>query len=122
MATNILYDHGDQLALTPTAHIGAGSNPQSGDPVIVGALPGVALTDQQSDGTNTVKLNGVGQLSVDGQASSGTATAVSEGDTVYFDSADGQINVDATNGTRYGYALAPVASGSTATIPVKIGY
>jgi predicted RecA/RadA family phage recombinase len=38
----------------------------SGSPVIVGMLPGVALTDRAADGTATVQLDGVFEVSVTG--------------------------------------------------------
>jgi len=33
-----------------------------------------------------------------------------------------KLNKDNTNGVRFGYALAAVSSGATATIRVKLGY
>lgn len=117
MATNIRYEHCDQIALAVTDP----ASPGSGDPVLVGELPGVALIDEQADGLTTVKLNGAADLSVQGY--DGTANAaITAGDIVYYNSgASPVLNVN-TGGVRYGYALQDVASGATATIPVKIGY
>lgn len=114
MATNRLYERGRYLSLTPTDP----SSPTSGDPVVVGSLPGVALTDARADGTATVQTDGVFTLPVLGE-SGGTGTAVSAGDTVYY--SGGTISPDSA-GTRFGYALEAVASGATSTIPVKIGH
>jgi Uncharacterized conserved protein (DUF2190). len=116
VATNIIFEHGNQIQ----AACSAPSTPSSGDPVLIGKIPGVALTDENSDGVTTVKLNGVADLPVVGKNASDADTAISVGDILYYDS--GVINVDATNGTRFGYALEAVSSGSTSTINVLIGY
>ena len=114
MATNIIFEHGDQLQVVCSAP----PTPASGDPVLVGQLPGVALTDENADGVTTVKLNGVATLPVKGETT--TNAAVSVGDILYYDS--GVINKDSSNGVRFGYALQAVDSGATTTIRVKIGY
>jgi len=45
------------------------------------------------------------------------------GDILYYEAGQTPpINKDATNGVRFGYALAAVSSGATTTIAVKIGY
>lgn len=121
MALNQKYNDGDQIDLAATAHIGAGVNPASGDPVMVGDLPGVALTDEDTvTGLTAVKTNGVYELAVTGH--NGTAgAAIAAGDIVNFDAGADQINVNPA-GVRYGYALAAVGSAATAIIPVKIGY
>lgn len=122
MATNIVYEQGVQLDLAVTNHLGAGANPASGDPVLVGQIPGVALTDEGADGLTTVKTDGVAELAVTGDNAGGTGVAIAVGDIVFLDDADGEINADATNGVRFGYALGAVGSLATATIQVKIGY
>lgn len=115
MATNIVFEDGNQLRLPCTAP----ATPKSGDPVLVGQLPGVALTDEDADGYTTVKTNGVAELAVKGEGASGGSNVVI-GDRLYYDA--GTINKDATNGVPYGYALGAVTSGATTTIRVKIGY
>lgn len=124
MATNRVYEKGDQLTAAPD--LCANATVQSGDPVAVGQLPGVALTDADdtvaNDGECTVQFNGVFDLEVVGTSDDGTTdAAVGVGDIVYIDT-DGTLNVDATNGIRFGYALEAVASGATTTIKVKVGY
>lgn len=96
--------------------------PQSGDPVICGQIPGVALTTEDSNGVTTVAVNGVFDLSVKGETTTDAAVAV--GDILYYDTAatPHKINKDNTNGVRFGYAMAVVASGATTTIPVRVGY
>lgn len=123
MATNVIYEEGNQLECAPTA-ASPGTTVTSGDPVVVGKLPGVALTDADdtiaNSGRCTVKFDGVIEHVVEGKDGSGNA-AVAKGDIVYLDA--GKLNVDATNGVRFGYALGAVVSGNTSTtIQVKIGY
>lgn len=114
MATNIVHEDGDQLRVVCTAP----AEPNSGDPVLVGQLPGVALTDEDTDGYTTVKFNGTATLAVKGETTTNNAVAV--GDLLYYDA--GVINKDSTNGVRFGYALGAVSSGATTSILVKIGY
>lgn len=118
MATNIVQEHGDDLYVAVTAP----GTPASGDPVLVGQMPGVALTDEQADGKTSVKTNGTAKLLAKGETT--TDAAISAGDIVYYDSAatPHKINKDSTNGVRFGYALEAVGSGVTKTILVKIGY
>lgn len=117
MATNIRNEYGEQLAVAvtdPTA-------PGSGDAVLVGQLPGVALIAEQADGLTTVKFNGVADLPVKGVDGAGNK-AIAVGDIVYYVAAD-TPNLSVKNtGVRFGYALAAVTGGATTTIPVKIGY
>ncbi len=119
MATNRVYEKGTQLALACTAP----ATPASGDPVLFGQLPGVALTAEDTvTGLTTVQTDGVFNLSVKGENNSGNV-AVTAGDTLYYDAvATVKINKDVTNGVRFGYALEDVQSGATTTIKVKIGY
>jgi predicted RecA/RadA family phage recombinase len=118
MALNEVYDYGDQFGIAVTEP----DTPESGDPVLVGQLPGVALIDEQPDGLTTIKTNGVYTFAVKGH--DGTANAaIAAGDIVYYDTgANGPLNVNDTAGVRFGYALDAVASGATTTIRVKIGY
>ncbi|MET9339268.1 DUF2190 family protein [Nonomuraea sp. NPDC003804] len=118
MATNIVYEEGDQIRLVCSQP----ATPVSGDPVLVGQIPGVALTKEDGDGFTTVKFDGVANLSVKGENQSGNS-AVAVGDILYYEAGQTPpVNKDATNGVRFGYALGTVGAGATATIPVKIGY
>jgi predicted RecA/RadA family phage recombinase len=117
MAKNIVYEAGDQIALAATDP----TTPASGDPVIVGQLPGVALTAEGSDGLTTIKTNGVATLSVKGVDASANS-AVAAGDILYYVTGDTPKLSKKNTGVRFGYALDAVASGATATIRVKIGY
>jgi predicted RecA/RadA family phage recombinase len=118
MATNQIHDEGDQIS----AVCSAPATPASGDPVLIGQIPGVALTAERADGTTSVKTNGVYDLSVKGENAGGNS-AVAVGDILYYEAGQTPpLNKDATNGVRFGYALETVGSGATATIQVKIGY
>lgn len=103
--------------------------PKSGDPVLVGLIPGVALTDATADADGTyrcqVQTDGAFDLLVAGIDSSGTSgadanVAVNGGDKVYIDlSKDPPISKRA-GGTFFGFVIADdaveqVASGATTT-------
>jgi predicted RecA/RadA family phage recombinase len=117
MAKNIVFEDGTKLALAATDP----ATPASGDPVLVGQLPGVSLIAENADGLTTVKTNGVATLSVKGIDGGGNS-AVAAGDIIYYVTGDTPKLSKKTSGVRFGYALEPVTSGSTATIRVKIGY
>lgn len=122
MATNQVFDQADQLSVPCTQP----ATPVSGDPVLFGQRPGVALTDE-GDGGNiatetTVKFSGVYEFSVKGETT--TDNAIAAGAILYYDAAatPHKLNADASNGVRFGYAMDAVGSGVTATIRVIIGY
>ena len=118
MATNTVYMWTESLPLTCTAP----TTPASGDPVLCGQIPGVALADEDAAGLTTVALDGVFNLSVQGETNSDAGSAVAAGDILYYDAAEPvKINKD-TTGVRFGYALGTVGSAATATIPVRVGY
>lgn len=117
MAKNVIYNQGDRLAVAcsdPTT-------PASGDPVVYGQAPGVALTAENSDGLTSVQFNGVASLSVKGVDGGGNS-AVAEGDIIYYVAADTPKLSKKNTGVRFGYAMGAVSSGATSTINVKIGY
>lgn len=117
MAKNKVFDESDQLSLVCTDP----ATPVTGDPVLVGQIPGVALTNERADGTTSVDTEGVYHLSVKGVNGSGN-TAIAAGDIVYYVAADTpKLSAKAT-GVRFGYALDAITSGSTSTIRVKLGY
>lgn len=117
MATNKVYDEGEQFSVAVTDP----ATPKSGDPVLVGQIPGVATTNERADGTTSVDTEGVYRLSVKGVDGSGNK-AIAAGDIVYYVAADTpKLSVKAT-GVRYGYALDGVTAGQTSTIRVKLGY
>lgn len=123
MATNQVFDEGDQLSLTCSDP----ATPTSGQPVLVGQLPGVALTDERADGTTSVALEGVFMLSVKGIDGSGNS-AVAAGDIIYYVTGDTPKLSKKATGVRFGYAVpsptndGTVGSAATKTIAVKLGY
>lgn len=123
MALNREQEVGNRLSLDVSGVNGSGTGNLvvSGDPLAVGQVPGVALTDEDSAGLATVQTDGVFRLNVHGFDAS-TAAAVTAGAIVYWDDSAGELNIDSSNGVRFGYALEAVASGATTEINVKVGY
>lgn len=118
MAKNRRYEYGRQFPITVP------SGTVSGDPVVSGQLPGVAVVDRQSDGTATCQFDGVYDLAVGGVDQSGNS-AVVEGNIIYYTSGDTPKLNKKNTGVRFGYALGAgtlVASGGSGTIAVKVGY
>lgn len=118
MATNTVHMWTKSLSVAVTAP----ATPVSGDPVVYGQIPGVALIDEAADGLTTIALDGTWLLSVKGETT--TNAAIAAGAIVYYDAAatPHKINADSSNGVRFGYALDAVDSGATATIRVRVGY
>jgi predicted RecA/RadA family phage recombinase len=96
------------------------TTPASGDPVLMGQIPGVALVDEDAAGETTVALDGAFELSVKGIDGSGNS-AVAKGDAIYYVTGDTPKLSKKTAGVLFGYALAAVSSGATATIAVEVG-
>lgn len=117
MAKNQVYADGTKLSVVCSDP----ATPASGDPVLVGQIPAVATTAERADGTTSVDTRGVWNLSVKGVDGSGNS-AVAAGDILYYVAADTPKLSKKATGVRYGYAMAAITSGSTATIPVKLGY
>lgn len=115
MATNEIFKDAEQIQLTVGASVAART------PMVVGNIPVMTLTATGSSGTTaaTCLLKGVVDVSVHGADGSGNS-AVAVGDIVYYDSTE--LNVDDTNGVRWGYALEAISSGDTDTIRCLIGY
>lgn len=114
MATNIIFDKGDALSVPVVA--GA----KSGDPVLFGDLPGIALLDIDADGNSTVKFSGVAEVSVKGIDGGGNS-AVAAGDVIYHVAADTPVLSKKATGVRFGVAMGAVVAGATTTIRVRIG-
>lgn len=116
MATNRVKETANRLALpVPDGTI-------SGDPLVLGDLPCVAVTDQDewTEGEASVQTDGSWRFEVKGEGPGGNE-AISVGERIYIDT-DGEMNTDETNGKPFGYALEAVASGETKEIEVKVGY
>lgn len=114
MAKTIKFQGEGWLRLEMTVTSGA----NSGDVVAIGDLVVDCITDADANNKATVMFPAAyaTEVAVTGKDASGANVAVNIGDKVYKDGAE--INKDATNGKFYGYALASVSSGATATILV----
>lgn len=124
MATNMVRAYSPEK--TFQAVCSAPTSPVTGDPVLVGQVPGVALGDEGEGGnlatTTTVARDGQWRMSVKGENAAGNS-AVAVGDILYYEAGQTPpLNKDSTNGIRWGYALEAVTSGATATIIVECGY
>lgn len=122
MATNEILAYSKSRDLTCSDP----SEPDSGQPVVCGQIPGVALRDEYPTGhplagKTPVALDGVYDLSVKGVDGSGNS-AVAAGDILYYVAADTPKLSKKATGVRFGYALEAISSGSTDTINVEIGY
>lgn len=115
MATNRVYDDGNQLSVVCTHP----ATPVSGQPVRIGDLCGVATTDERADGTTSVQFSGAYNVSVKGIDGGGNS-AVAVGDTIYYVDADTPVLSKKNTGKVFGTALAAVTSGATATIAVRL--
>jgi predicted RecA/RadA family phage recombinase len=110
VATNRKYASGRKLLHAVASGV------VSGSPVVIGAWPGVALTDRDADGNATIDHGGVYELAV-----SATEGAIVPGDVLYYEDFDEPLTND-SSAARFGYALEAIASGVETTIPVKVGY
>jgi hypothetical protein len=124
MATNIkryLDAANFQISLA-VSHPTAGTAPLSGQPVRVGTITGIALTDK-GDGGNaathtTVNLGSyVAVHTVDGVDGDGNS-AVALYDPLYYVDGDAPNLSKKATGVFYGYALGTVASGEEGEIEV----
>ena len=114
MATNTFQTKGDEISV-------ALASITANDPVVVGQVPGVALTSTDGNGNVTIKRSGVYTFSVKGIDGGGNS-AVAVGDILYYVSGDTPKLSKKTSGVRFGYALQTVASAGTSTIRVLLGY
>ena len=107
MATNRIKENGRKLSLICTHP----ASPSSGDPVRIGNLIGVALTDERTAGDTTVDLGqGVYDLSVKAIDDDGNS-AVAVGDKLYY------VDADVDDGTGF---LSKKVTGYFAGIALEI--
>ncbi len=113
MALNRVFESGKVLSVAVASTVG------SGDPIAIGGMAGVALTDYDStNGKATVDFGGVYDLSVKGVNGSGNV-AVAVGDALYLVAGDTPVLSKKGSGIPFGYALEAIDSGATATINVR---
>ncbi len=112
---------GNQPVLTLSVAATDPATPASGDPVVVGQLPGVALNAERADGETTIDIGpSVFRLSVKGIDAGGNS-AVAVGDRIYYVAADTPKLSKKATGVSFGIALGTVTSGGTTTIDVLVG-
>jgi predicted RecA/RadA family phage recombinase len=112
MATNIKYEPGWSLNLTCTNP----DKPNSGDPVRIGNLTGIALTDEDAAGKTVVNTGPfVAKFSVKDNGGTGIAIGAP---IWYHDDATPVLDNVPTGGYYYGIALEAVTAEQTATIQV----
>jgi predicted RecA/RadA family phage recombinase len=89
----------------------AGSAISSGDIVVVGDQCGIAVTDiAATSGVGSLAMSGVYQCPKDGDE------AFSQGDYLYYDSADGTLTKTATGNTPFGIAFEAAAEAAVVCI------
>lgn len=118
MATNLIQPDAYKLSVICTNP----TTPASGDPVRMGSLTGVAITDESAGGnasgyTSVDFSQSVYNLSVKGVDGDGNS-AVAVGDTIFYVDADTPKLSKKSAGYFFGFALETVQSGATATIKV----
>lgn len=110
MANNQLYSDGRYIKVP----VGAGV--ESGDPVLVVALTGVAQADRDADGNAVIDRGGSYTLSVHA-VNAGGNSAVAVGDMIYHSGTE--LSKNAT-GVLFGYALEALGAGLTDEIEVLL--
>jgi predicted RecA/RadA family phage recombinase len=112
MATNIKYEPGWSLNLTCTKP----DKPNSGDPVRIGNLTGIALTDEDAAGKTVVNTGPfVAKFAVKANGGAGIAIGAP---IWYHDDATPVLDNVSAGGYYYGIALEAISAGQTATIRV----
>ena len=116
MATNRKHQDGRRLS------VAVASTVESGDPVAIGQMTAVALTDYDATtGEASVDFVGVWNLSVKAINGDGNS-AVALGDALYYVDGDTPPLSKKNTGVFFGYALEAITSGATATIMVRKPY
>ena len=103
MATAQFIHEGKSIDHTPAADVSAG------DVVVQGELVGIAKLDIAAEALGALAVTGVFDL----PKADGEGTALTVGTAVYWDAADGQVNVDPAN-PFFGFAIAAAADADTA--------
>ncbi len=116
MADNQLRSNGRYVKLPVST-----AEYDSGDPVCLGRITGVATADKDSSNNVVIDRAGSYDLSVKGVNDSGNS-AVAVGDAIYFVAGDTPVLSKKDSGVLFGFALETVGSGATATIEVLLAY
>lgn len=111
MALNKVYDEGRHLPVVCSFP----ATPASGDPVLVGSIPGVAVINERADGITTVDFGGVYTLPV-----TAAAGAIAVGAPLYASQASPVVISNTNTGIPFGFALQALGNGVTGNINVRI--
>lgn len=88
---------------------------KSGDLVVVGARPGVALIDRDANGGATIAWHGQFEYAVT------ATTAIAAGSVAYYNPTTKAFAAAAASGfVPVGYFMAPVGASTTATVPIAL--
>lgn len=109
MARTEVYKEGVYISL-PVA-----TGTESGDPVQIGDLVGVAQTDEGDIDNGGTNLPGYASIALNGAWRVPTAVATTIGAKLYITSA-GVINTTATSNKLFGYALSAKSAGAGTVI------
>lgn len=112
MAKNRLFAKSDKISLPVP------EGTKSGDALVVGDLPVVAVTDRDANGKASCQTDGGWKLTVEGKNKAGNAK-VEVGKKLFMKG--GKLGLNSEEGVFFGFALEEVASGATAVIAVKLG-
>lgn len=118
MAKNRYQHEGRKIKMDVSDVNGTGADNQckSGDPAVVGDLPGVCLWDEDADGFAVLDTSGVWLLDLT------LAGALAPGENVFWDNAAGTLTDDATDAYFGKYVgEAPLAAGAHADQKVRVG-
>lgn len=126
MAKNKALERANRLTVAVPSTV------KSGDPILVGALNGVAETDYSAaSGKASVCLEGAYFLAVVGSSSLSpvTGVAIKVGDPIYWDGGStdsdnvttgGTLNANSTDNPIFGHALDALDSAASGTIRVRL--
>jgi predicted RecA/RadA family phage recombinase len=101
---------GKKVTVVTTSVVAPNSPAASGDPCIVGRLPGVACEAGVTGGSTIISVEGVYNLAVNS-----VHNGLSIGETVFIDPSTGVLSDDFAD-VPFGTALGVVAAGATGTL------
>ena len=108
MATTLVHAEMDTILFTATT-----TAKSSGDICEIGELVGIAKVDIAAAGTGAAAISGVWAISKN------TGVPITQGDSVYWDTTDAELNLVATNNHYAGKAYAVVTTAQ-ATVNVLL--
>lgn len=118
MAKNRVYEKAHEISLPVP------EGTKSGDPLVIGDLPCVALIDRRPESSRelalqaTVQTDGGYKFPVEGKKKGGNQK-IEPGQKVFL--LAGKLSANNEEGKFFGYALEEVASGATTSVVVKVG-